>query len=1202
MTVYLSQTYTSVVVLSGAADNPATIGAAALLRSGLYADSLSAAAWTVTNAGSVLGSGITLQSMGTLINRGEIASGGAGVDLQAGGYVANASNGMIAGGYGSGPGDAGEDGVDLAAFGTLSNSGMIVAGIGGFEIQGGSVLGNGGAGGRGIRLEAGGTLTNTGTVAGGSGGFGGFVPPPDGPAGAGGSGGTGVYLAAGTDISNAGAIAGGDGGPGGFGTGGGTGGSGGVGLDLRAAGILTNTGIISGGYGGGGGSGELGGGSGGSGGDAIDLTAGATVANSGTITGGSGAAGVALDAGGSGGNGGWGIFLAAGGLITNGGVISGGSGGAGAFGFVHRGTTGDGGGGVYVSGGTLVTSGTITGGAGAQNGDAVRFGSLAGTLVVDSGAVFVGSVDGGDTVGAASASTLELASGASVGTLSALGTQFVDFAQVTVDTGARWALLATDTIESGVTLTNAGTVSGGVTLAAGGKLSNTSTGTVAVPGGSAVYGLSGAAATIVNAGLIATADGPAGQGISLAGGGSVTNQRGGYITGYDGICANGAVTVANAGSIAGDAGGIKLLAGGNVTNQDGGTITGAFYGVDGADVPLTLINAGIIAPLFVNVAGVRLFAGGYVTNQSGGTVSGGTGILSSGGAMTVVNAGDITGTGVDAVQFAAGYANRLVVDPASVFGGIVTGGNIIGASAVSTLELAGTSAGMLSGIGTQFVDFAQTTIDAGASWTLTGANTFAAGTTLWNAGTLTMQDTALSDAGLVLNDGAIDIDSSGVTLARLAGTGTVAITGGSTLDIVGSVAAGATIVFDSARNLLDINPAAFTGRVDGFTFGGTIGLAGVTDGFSAGIINGNTLQIERSFHPAVDLTLDPLVDYAGDRYAVSPEGAVTETPCFLRGTLIRTERGEVPVQHLAVGDRVVTSSRQIRPIVWIGSGRVLVSPGRRCAATPIIVRKGALADGVPHQDLSITKGHSLFIDGVLIPAEFLINHRSILWDDDQRMVAFYHIELETHDVLIANGAAAESYRDDGNRWLFRNANGAWDQPPKPQCVPVLTGGPIVDAVWKRLLQRAAKRSGVTLTDDPDLHLLVNGVRLDAAKRTRDVYVFTLPHTRAAVRIVSRAAAPQESGLARDPRRLGIALRRIVVRKMARFRVANVDDRLLTDGFHAFEPANDIRWTDGNAVLPVAMFGGFDGAVELVLQLGGSTRYPAFIGAAAHAAA
>ena len=591
------------------------------------------------------------------------------------------------------------------------------------------------------------------------------------------------------------------------------------------------------------------------------MTAGGTVANSGTITGGGGAAGVDLEGGGSGGNGGWGIFLAAGGLITSGGMISGGSGGAGALGIVKSGTTGNGGGGVYISGGTLVTSGTITGGAGAQDGDAVMFGSLAGALVVDPGAGFIGSVDGGYTVGATSVSTLELASGASVGTLSGLGTQFVDFAQVTVDTGAQWTLLATDTIESGATLTNAGGISGGVTLAAGGELSNTSAGTVAAPSGSAVYGLSGGAATVVNAGLIANADGLAGQGISLAGGGSVTNQGGGSISGYDGICANGPITVLNAGSISGDVDGIKLLAGGsvtnqsggtifaldgiegynvavtvanagdidgnagtgvrllaggNVTNQDGGTITGAFYAIDSADVPLTVINAGIIAPPFFNVAGVRLFAGGYVTNQSGGTTTGGTGILASGGAMTVVNAGDITGsdgapTVNEAVQFAAGYANRLVVDPAAVFNDIVTGGNVIGASAVSTLELAGTSAGTLSGIGTRFVDFAQTTIDAGASWTLTGANAFAAGTTLSNAGTLTVQDSALSDAGLVVNDGAIQIDPSDVTLAQLTGTGTVALTGGSTLDVAGSVAAGETNRLQVRRQYAGHQP----GRVRG---------------------------------------------------------------------------------------------------------------------------------------------------------------------------------------------------------------------------------------------------------------------------------------------------------------------------------------------------------------------------------------------------
>ena len=94
----------------------------------------------------------------------------------------------------------------------------------------------------------------------------------------------------------------------------------------------------------------------------------------------------------------------------------------------------------------------------------------------------------------------------------------------------------------------------------------------------------------------------------------------------------------------------------------------------------------------------------------------------------------------------------------------------------------------------------------------------------------------------------------------------------------------------------------------------------------------------------------------------------------------------------------------------------------------MIVRKGALADNVPHHDLRVTKGHSLYIDGVLIPVEFLVNHRSILWDDRAQEVTLYHVELATHDVLLANGAPAESYRDDGNRWLFQNANSGWDLP------------------------------------------------------------------------------------------------------------------------------------------------------------------------------
>ena len=66
------------------------------------------------------------------------------------------------------------------------------------------------------------------------------------------------------------------------------------------------------------------------------------------------------------------------------------------------------------------------------------------------------------------------------------------------------------------------------------------------------------------------------------------------------------------------------------------------------------------------------------------------------------------------------------------------------------------------------------------------------------------------------------------------------------------------------------------------------------------------------------------------------------------------------MERLAVGDLVLTQSGVTRPIVWIGMGRVLATRGRRNAATPVIVRKGALADNVPHHDLRVTKGHSLY--------------------------------------------------------------------------------------------------------------------------------------------------------------------------------------------------------------------------------------------------
>jgi len=317
----------------------------------------------------------------------------------------------------------------------------------------------------------------------------------------------------------------------------------------------------------------------------------------------------------------------------------------------------------------------------------------------------------------------------------------------------------------------------------------------------------------------------------------------------------------------------------------------------------------------------------------------------------------------------------------------------------------------------------------------------------------------------------------------------------------------------------------------------------------------------------------------------------TVTPlCFLRGTRLLTPGGEVAVEDLAAGDEVTTLSGAAVKIRWIGEGRLLCPAGRRSAATPVIVRRHALAENVPHRDLRITKGHALYVDGVLIPAEFLVNHRSILWDDAPREVAFFHIELPAHDVLLAEGAPAESYRDEGNRWMFANANPAWDRPGVAPYAPVLTGGPIVDAAWKRLLDRSGARLDVPTTGDADVHLLVDGVRVHGSAMLDGWISFTVPDGAERIAIASRSAAQDKLGLCRDPRTLGVALTRIVLWRYAVPTVIDADDPLLVDGFHAYEEEEGSIWTDGLGVIPASFLDGKWTPEVLEVQVRMTTRY------------
>jgi hypothetical protein len=638
-----------------------------------------------------------------------------------------------------------------------------------------------------------------------------------------------------------------------------------------------------------------------------------------------------------------------------------------------------------------------------------------------------------------------------------------------------------------------------------------------------------------------------GVGVTFTAGGSFTNQGDGYISGNGIYSTNAAVTVVNAGYITFSnnyAGGVALDAGGSVTNQSGGVIIGQLLGIYGGSSALTVVNAGSVTGSY---AGVYFeTGGGVVTNQSGGAISGNFGVYDFRSRATVVNAGSIMGS-------AAGVYLRA--------GGSVTnhrGGAISGTD------------------GIEGVVGALTVVNAG---TITGSSyavRFAPG-----VANLLIADPGAVFAGKVNGGGGVLKLASAASAGTLSGFGT-SITNFSALQF-DSGAAWTVSGTDSASGLGTI-------AITGFAGNDTIDLTGFVA--SSDTFANNTLVLTDAIGAQDTLSIHGA--FTSSSFQLSKDGSGDGTDvviCFAAGTEIGTPAGEVQVEKLKAGDLVLTAHNGPRKVVWIGKGKVLATRGRRTAATPVIVRKGALADNVPNRDLHITKAHSLYVDKVLIPVEFLVNHRSIEWDDRAQEVTIYHIELESHDVLLANGAPAETYRDDGNRWLFRNANAGWHLPPQDPYAPVLTGGPVVDAAWRRLLDRAGPRALPPMTDDPDLHLIVDGTRVDAQEQQGSVFVFRLPPNPKSVVIASREIVPAEFGIGRDPRSLGVALRRVAVRHGAKFMLFDADDERLTVGFHAYEAVRHLRWTDGHAELPAAAFAQFDQGAEVMLRLGGATQYP-----------
>lgn len=191
-------------------------------------------------------------------------------------------------------------------------------------------------------------------------------------------------------------------------------------------------------------------------------------------------------------------------------------------------------------------------------------------------------------------------------------------------------------------------------------------------------------------------------------------------------------------------------------------------------------------------------------------------------------------------------------------------------------------------------------------------------------------------------------------------------------------------------------------------------------------------------------------------------GTVEFTSCFLRGTLIRTPEGDIPVEDLRVGDLVVTYNGEgVSEIKWVG--RRMLDPkavDKPRDTLPVRIKAGAIAENVPERDLLVSPDHCMFFENSLIPAKFLVNGTTIIQEMMLTPFEYYHIELEHHNIVLAEGALTETYLDLGGRASFLNpgvvqfgafaAARSW----KDWCYPPVYAGAVLQDVRASLIKRA----------------------------------------------------------------------------------------------------------------------------------------------------
>ncbi|EAQ01548.1 type I secretion target repeat protein, partial [Pseudooceanicola batsensis HTCC2597] len=144
-------------------------------------------------------------------------------------------------------------------------------------------------------------------------------------------------------------------------------------------------------------------------------------------------------------------------------------------------------------------------------------------------------------------------------------------------------------------------------------------------------------------------------------------------------------------------------------------------------------------------------------------------------------------------------------------------------------------------------------------------------------------------------------------------------------------------------------------------------------------------------------------------------------PCFTPGTLIATPRGEVAVETLREGDRVITRDNGIQEIRWFGhkdlSGRELLQKEH---LKPVLIQKGSLGYGLPERDMLVSPNHRVLVNNdktalyfeereVLVAAKHLTGLAGVSRVDTMK-TAYIHFMFDQHEVILSDGSWTESFQ------------------------------------------------------------------------------------------------------------------------------------------------------------------------------------------------